>query len=267
MPKPPGKCIFCGQTGLTKEHIWPDWLRDYIPRQIQKSHFKSAVFHRTHTEERTYAKPGDPHSHRLRIVCKPCNTGWMSRPQDTTKSILIPLLFGEHTTVELAHQKALATWATMAVMVAEHTERDKVAIPFEQRERFRLTREPLPEWRIWLASYDREQWAGHYSHMVFPITTKEHVPETLPNDLPRPNTQTTTLVEGKLYIHALSTSVPEAARFFRFVGSGSKKVNQIWPSTSSAFEWPPVSLTDVEAHKMSEAFFARILEITRGSPR
>ncbi len=27
------KCIFCDQpASLSKEHVWPDWLRQYIPR-------------------------------------------------------------------------------------------------------------------------------------------------------------------------------------------------------------------------------------------
>ena len=27
-----GRCIFCGGTGLSKEHIWSDWLKSLIPR-------------------------------------------------------------------------------------------------------------------------------------------------------------------------------------------------------------------------------------------
>ena len=33
--KPPGRCIFCGKVGLTKEHMWADWLRSYIPRELR----------------------------------------------------------------------------------------------------------------------------------------------------------------------------------------------------------------------------------------
>jgi hypothetical protein len=27
MPQQFGRCIFCGGRGLTKEHVWPKWLR------------------------------------------------------------------------------------------------------------------------------------------------------------------------------------------------------------------------------------------------
>jgi len=30
---PSGRCIFCDQPGLTKEHLWPDWLKRFLPRK------------------------------------------------------------------------------------------------------------------------------------------------------------------------------------------------------------------------------------------
>ena len=31
MSKPPGTCIFCGRTGVSKEHLWANWMRDHLP--------------------------------------------------------------------------------------------------------------------------------------------------------------------------------------------------------------------------------------------
>ena len=33
MAKPPGQCIFCERTGLTKEHVFPDWLNSLYPKR------------------------------------------------------------------------------------------------------------------------------------------------------------------------------------------------------------------------------------------
>jgi hypothetical protein len=30
MSKPRKRCIFCGKTGMSKEHIWGKWLKDYV---------------------------------------------------------------------------------------------------------------------------------------------------------------------------------------------------------------------------------------------
>ena len=37
MIKKPGRCIFCNGRGLSKEHMWPDWLKAYIPRPTSTS--------------------------------------------------------------------------------------------------------------------------------------------------------------------------------------------------------------------------------------
>src|SRR6266566_295420 len=45
MPKPQGRCIFCGRTGLTKEHIWADWLKKFIPKNMKQYTSLSATIH------------------------------------------------------------------------------------------------------------------------------------------------------------------------------------------------------------------------------
>jgi len=37
--KPHGRCIFCGGTGLSKEHIWSDWLSGLIPRNDEHGEY------------------------------------------------------------------------------------------------------------------------------------------------------------------------------------------------------------------------------------
>src|SRR5947208_778698 len=60
--KPPGKCIFCGGRGLTKEHMWADWLRPYIPREMQEHRSASSIFSLTDVEEVITRRTGDPHA-------------------------------------------------------------------------------------------------------------------------------------------------------------------------------------------------------------
>jgi hypothetical protein len=37
-------------------------------------------------------RKGDARSQKLKVVCKACNSGWMSELQDRTKPVLLPLL-------------------------------------------------------------------------------------------------------------------------------------------------------------------------------
>jgi hypothetical protein len=85
--KPPGKCIFCGRTGLSKEHIWSDWLKTLIARRDMHAQGSEAFeFDRTTNEFRvtrpmtTESKQGCMTQRKIRKVCEShCNNGWMSR--------------------------------------------------------------------------------------------------------------------------------------------------------------------------------------------
>src|SRR5213593_3811716 len=86
------ECIFCGSSDeLTREHIWSDWVRKLVPSDKPEMHF-----HRFgpigSEQERSY--PKRPYRWRLRVVCKTCNNGWMSRIDDAAKPIAEPMILG-----------------------------------------------------------------------------------------------------------------------------------------------------------------------------
>src|SRR4051812_45409085 len=84
--KEPGRCIFCDGVGMTKEHIWSDWLNTIF------SHLDSHTQIRFRSERHTgdgKAKVAvvvpfiDTHQgamtqRKVRNVCGKCNGGWMS---------------------------------------------------------------------------------------------------------------------------------------------------------------------------------------------
>jgi hypothetical protein len=119
MPRPQRFCIFCGRPGLTREHVWADWLKKYIPKnEINHTSF-SATLHPTRSDFRRKKVAGDLRSRRLRVVCRSCNNGWMSRLQERAKPLLLPLIKGESTAFTYDEQELLAAWITMSIMVAE----------------------------------------------------------------------------------------------------------------------------------------------------
>lgn len=259
--KPPytkgrGECIFCGGGPPTREHIWAEWLKAYIPRQLEYSETESSIDYKTHVETTKKQQPGDPHSLRVKVVCNRCNSGWMGTAQERVQPHLVPLVTGNTSEVNRYAQTVLSMWAAMAIMVGEFRERAHAIIPAEERRYLMDYRKAPPHWRIWIGDYERDKWRSRWFHNTLLVQTPEHVPEGADDGVSRPNTQTTTLVVGRLYIHAMSSSVPNLVDRFVFVGSGTPKLRQIWPIIDDKMDWPPaLAITNGEAHSIATAFY------------
>jgi hypothetical protein len=261
-------CIFCGFRGkLTREHIWADWLKPYIAKDMPKHSRARAVIHKTHTESAVKLQPGDPRSRRVKCVCGSCNSGWMSKLQQRAKPILLPLIRGERTTLGLAAQQTAAAWIAMAVMVAEFDDPAWVTISQEDRDWLYRTNLAPPSWRIWIGNYVRGEWQPHYVHFVLPIAAEKHVPSAPLEypDLPY-NTQTTTYVVGQTLVHVMSTT-PEFVDIvdgWSFPLGIEAKLAQISPSTSASIAWPLDVLSDDDADLIASAFSREIIRVTGG---
>jgi hypothetical protein len=96
MSKPRKTCIFCGNTGMSKEHIWGKWLKDYVRQDLLKHGMFTQVVNRrgTPNTEHLHIKSGDPLQSKFRVVCTKCNNEWLSAIQDQPKPHLIPLFTG-----------------------------------------------------------------------------------------------------------------------------------------------------------------------------
>jgi hypothetical protein len=139
----PGCCIFCGAFGLTHEHLWADWMKEFLPR-TQQYHIARKADVGAFTDERVelHRRTGDLYSRRVYCVCKPCNTGWMSQMQEKAKPYLVPMLRRQPIVHHRRAQTVLSAWVTMMTMVAEHVYRDKIAIPQCDRDFLRAHRKP-----------------------------------------------------------------------------------------------------------------------------
>ena len=155
-PNPPRRCIFCSGIPISREHIWAEWMRPYLPRGegaqvIEKSNYGDSAPQRWLGP---LTKKGDARSQKLKVVCRPCNSGWMSVLQNKTRPVLLPLLLNEPFPIGLPEQEALATWATMFTMVYENSFADGQATTKAQREQFKQGTRPPTYWLFWCAPFN-----------------------------------------------------------------------------------------------------------------
>lgn len=261
MPKPRKLCIFCGGHPITKEHMWPDWLRNYIPRTRLNYHSRSGIMFKKHTKSKISLHGGDPHSSTVRRVCKSCNSGWMSQLQNLAKPILVPLIENGHISLRKRDQTILAEWITMFTMVAEFKLRSEelVSISAEERHQFKNTQRPLKNWKIWIGKTETDNWKGKYVHTTLAVSS-DGVDIAITSDgVPVPNTQTTTFLVGKLYVHVVSSSSfnPRKQQI------STRLVQRIWPTKTKLLKWPPRwLLSDEEAEGLSMALLRGVAKRT-----
>jgi hypothetical protein len=263
--KPPGRCIFCGAFGLSHEHMWADWLRAYIPRDAVEHRTRSSRVHIDREEAQISRRAGDPHSRRIRCVCAPCNTGWMSQLQEETKPLLVPLLLGESTSLHRRAQTMLAAWVAMTIMVAEHVDQEQIAISDRERAWFREHRRAPPHWRIWIGAHQRQNY-GMYTHNTLAFTSEEDFQRS-PGDLATTlNTQTSTICLGQhLILHVMSsTAAWSIIRRWPLSPEIAGGLTQIWPVRNRIVTWPPrIRLTDDGIELVANEFLNKANAILR----
>jgi hypothetical protein len=240
MPRPQRFCIFCGRPGLTKEHIWADWLKSYIKKD-EPSHEEFSIFFPTPgptNETETKKRSGDVRRRTVKIVCGPCNGGWMSRLQERTKPILLPLLEGQAATLSPAQQRTLTAWAAMVIMVGNYMKHETQVSSTQEREWLRLKEEPPENWQLWIANLatDAHAWVSNR----FPLSLTENITYSPDKGRPQPNMQTTSFVVGKLFLYGFSFPFPEIAALRQFTEADERElIIPIWPNRQTDLHWPP----------------------------
>jgi len=97
--------IFCGASSLTTEHLLGKWLKNsFSVSQSEKhrtEHFESQFdsFQRLIVKPGTFHRPGEPLSATTKVVCRQCNTTWMSSLENEMKHAWLDLIHGRKMTV------------------------------------------------------------------------------------------------------------------------------------------------------------------------
>jgi hypothetical protein len=251
MPLPTNRCQFCGNTGgLTKSHIWPDWLNRFLPRTATHHEQEVGKFYTFKPRMQTPAyslriRAGHARSRRPRNTCAPCNSGWMSGIESMALPCGSRLIRGLPVIMRPFDQRVVAA---LFALIATRLEFAGLycAVSPQDRDWLRMHREPTTDWRIWIATYagDRphDHWSKNYSAQLVSEPTDKVDPEHC-------NVMVATFVMGKLCAHMFYSPVKD------FQGYEGVTLAQIWPPRRFDLDTRFLpELSDEEVISLHEAF-------------
>jgi hypothetical protein len=254
-------CIFCGRRPLTKEHIWAGWLEQYLPREDESYSVLKAIAHGNRSEFKTEIRKGDVHTWQVRCVCASCNNEWMSRLQVDAKPHVIRLLGGESFVLTSKPQISVAAWIAMAVMAGDAGDRERPAVQQLDRDFFFRNKSPPLNWRIAIGDYDRKSWPVRWAR--HPMCIVEKIEPGSDRTATTFNAQFTTFVTGRL-IASVSVAPPGTRTLAVSMPNGlDRKLRQIWPPVRNEISWPPETISDDEADKITREGMERAMRIGR----
>lgn len=155
MPSSARRCIFCGAKADSYEHVFPDWINRVIVNDKLDAEFFSVADGKIE-EARSYTA-GKAAGLRARIVCGPCNRGWMAQLEQAASSLLRPLILGQETTLDQPQQLLAAQWAAKTAMVGESIMYREAKFSQEDRDLVREQGHPPLRARVSIAAYSLEQ--------------------------------------------------------------------------------------------------------------
>jgi hypothetical protein len=253
------KCTFCGGFKISKEHVFPDWLKELFPRDADTTHtathfdWPKNFITKVPIEKRKY-RQGHVGAQKVRVVCERCNNGWLSALEEHTKPILLPLISGENCNLPLNSQTALATWAVKTSMTAEYLRPRDKGITQDERTWLMEYQVPPLNWFVWIATYDDETWQNLRIYQ-----NRGRLDDTPVSDASRAKyyIQSTTFGIGHVLFLTISSTFPEIGD--KFTGREVDGLIQIWPPRPRSIIWP---LARVLADPQANAV-ANILSMTR----
>lgn len=220
----------CGTVSkLSSEHVLPNWLLDVI------GPLDGAIGHRYEgppgsgilREWRAY-RPDV----KVKNVCKPCNTGWMSRLETAVLPIMTPLIKGRSRVLPLIETTLLTRWFLKTIFMLELAGERTQRITPPTLERW-VRDNVLPDVGITLWVGAAQQPSG--------ITTAGRSAQTQLGSEPPRDAWMFAIVLGHLILAALGTC--SSARPPQLSPPLVNALSQVWPAPPVLQYPPPIQLS------------------------
>lgn len=242
MGKKRTKCMFCSNTELTKEHVWPLWLLEF-----SKAFGKFAS---TDTRDATRKVRRSIRTPEVTVncVCEQCNNGWMSGLEGGVASRLIKAMsMGVPTEMSKSEGKTLATWATKTAMVAENMAHESIRFFLPQHmEHLKSTLSPPPGVGVQIA---------RAALSPYRLLCTVRGAQSVNADGFSGRIHTVRLVIGQLVLHVIGVWIDSQGDANALLASADNyaQLRSLWPWSPQRvrLRWPPPKLL-LDAAKVRE---------------
>lgn len=247
--KLPGRCIFCGGFRLTKEHLFPNWLKALFPRDGSSTHTHGTVMW-PGGQQVVRTKKGQGHSgtKKLRVVCMDCNRGWMSDLEENAKPHLTRLIRGNFHSITPDVQQALSLWAAKTASVGENINPGQQAVRKAERDTIMASQVVPDHWLVFISPYSGTEYSELFMHQH---TNRYRVPN---NSGPGPiqhYAQVSTIGLGQVIFTVLATSWTVISRHYLGFDMPQHGYCQISPTRTDSISWPTsLALDDRQAREL-----------------
>lgn len=260
MRKSPETCIYCNSKAkMTSEHIFGDWLKKHLnSRSIGTTHFTSFRLRDLLTGETVNSsmakgrlnRPGAPHAHQLKLVCRKCNETWMNGIQNAARPYLLDLIKGIWPAFTPQGIQDVATWATMVTTSIEFADAKTNTSDESERSLFMTQGHPGQNWRVCVGLCNTASDPGSFWHRASSIGLEES-PEIIAQEN---KVQTTIFPLGRCFFHTLrgpANAIPDAADYAAELG-----IRQFWPLPNGSLPAPNV-FTDAGLNRVATLFWVK----------
>lgn len=255
-----GQCYLCGGTGLTKQHLWPDWAKQYLQtpgNETFLTNFRARPVDvgggriKLRATQTSKKREGHPNRMKFRKFCEDCNNVWMSRIEESAKPFAAALMTGNQCTLDAQAQTVLARWLSLFLIVVEAGDPDAASLPIDVIRKFRADGHPLECLQVFIGCQDAHVWHCKMWHQAIKLETDgEHL-------------QATTVGMGRALVYLFSTNLPPE----RLSGGEPKRMAQIWPIAQPSIDWPlPCGWNDESAESLRMALHNALVAQGRWLP-
>jgi hypothetical protein len=245
------KCIFCGASPTTNEHIFSRWTHKYmLSRKPQKSKSYVAVEHIDRVVGTNLKMAGPIRDWQVKCVCSRCNNGWMSQLDTAAEPLMKPLILGQHTRL---FEKGMPDHRDLDSSEINDCSQQDCA-PYAAQKYLKTAKKPPKDWAVWIADYQRQTWEGEW--LSWPVAVREGS-EKRPRRPSAYNAYITIQIIKNLFIHVTNLPYEDFATRWRFRRPDRSllggDVVRIWPFQGTSILWPQKPLLDDDAMMTSEA--------------
>lgn len=216
-------CIFCGQPGSSREHIFSQWLHKVVPTD---SHRNETAYWHDNQGHRTVSqkldKQGGVHTKVTLAPCEDCNNIWMSGIVDIAKPIVDAVTHGRQIFLGEREQLILANWIALSAMMADAATKSKFKLPDNDRANMYTFGTAPPHWYIGIGQYDGPENYAAFQTAIRVSPSNSFGPPHIVHSI--------TMIWGKLFgiVHAVSPSQHPRARIIP-IENFYPHIKPIWP--------------------------------------